>query len=669
MKFYASRDSTSDVTADILAAALAAHRNGHIEMAEPLYLQALAARPLNSDAWHLLGLIRHHRRSPDASALIERALTLTPSTALYHGNLGIVLASAGRKVAAEVAYRRALACQPFAVDAHDRLGRWLRSVGRPHRALPIHRRALALLPSSAPSLREIGHCLVDLGQATSACPAYRRALILESASPEALFGLGNAFKALGQRAAIAAYRQALTLTPAEKETLANLALALQTHGTAAAATILYRRALAIWPTEDADDPRYAFLGSNLIFCLCYDPEITSAQLYAETRRWERRHAVSLYSKIRPHPNPPDPKQRLKIGYLSADLRAHPVAFNLIGLLRHHDPTTVEVHCYAEVAAPDVITERLQGYVPHWRSTVGHSDIEVAEMIRTDGIDILVSVAGHTAGNRLRICALKPAPIQASLFDLTTSGLATIDYWLTDHHLSPPEASERFVERLVHLPWTYLHEPPTVSPDVGPPPAQALGVLTFGSFNNPAKLNARVIALWARVLAAVPRSRLLLAYHHLFADPERTAPLIAAFARHGIRSERLAFLGEGQERRDHLSRHNLVDIALDPFPFGGCTTTFEALWMGVPVVSLAGQRFLGRMGASHLAAVGLDTLVAANDDDYVRIAADLALDQDRLAGLRAALRGRVTASPMLDAPAYARAMEAAFRDMWKRWSRQ
>lgn len=650
------------MTGGALAAALSAHRAGRLDAAEELYLQALAAAPHDSDAWHLLGLARHHRRAPDAAALIRRALALNPATGLYFGNLGTVLAGAGR---AEAAHRRALACQPHAAETHDHLGRWLRGDGRPRQALALHRRALALDPASAPSWCETGHSDLELGATTRAHRGYRRALAVEPASAAALFGLGNALKGLGRRAALAAYRQALALMPAETEALANLALALQGLALPADAAALYRRALAAWPAGGAEDPRFAFLGSNLVFSLCYDPEATSEALYAETRRWECRHAVPLYPRRRPHPNAPEPERRLKVGYLSADLRAHPVAFNLIGLLRHHDPAEVEVHCYAEIARPDAITRQLQSYVPHWRMTVGHGDAEVAGMIRADGIDILVSLAGHTAGNRLRISALKPAPVQASLFDLTTTGLTAIDFWLTDRHHSPSETRERFVERLVRLPSVYLHEPPVPSPDIGPLPAAA-GVLTFGSFNNPAKLNARVIAMWARVLASVPGSRLLLAYHHLFADPERTAPLEDAFARHGVQPERLLFLGRGEGRHDHLARHRLVDIALDPFPFAGCTTTFEALWMGVPVVSLVGERFLGRTGLSHLAAIGLEELAAPDEDAYVRIAADLALDLDRLAGLRSSLRRRVAASPLIDAPAYARTMEAAFRDMWRAW---
>jgi protein O-GlcNAc transferase len=649
-----------------LDAALSAHRAGRLELAEQLYVQAIATAPLDSDLWHLLGLVRHQRHEPGAAALIARALALAPATGLYLGNLGIALAAAGQQAAAEAAQWRAFACQALAAEAHDRLGRWLRDTGRVHHALRMQRRALALAPAAIVSLTEIGHSNLELGEVDAAARLYRRTLAVDPASSEARFALGNSLKALGRRAAVAVYRQALAIVPAAKEVIANLAETLQSLGMPAPAARLYRRALAAWPATEVKDPRFAFLGSNLIFCLCYDPDVANADLYAETRRWERRHATPLYRLIRPHANTPDPERRLKLGYLSADLRAHPVAFSLDGLLRRHDPAAVEVHCYAEVARPDAVTQRLMGHVPQWRSTVGRSDEEVAETIRADGIDILAVVAGHTAGNRLRLCALKPAPVQVSMYDITTSGLATVDHWLTDRHHAPPDISESFVETLVRLPCIYLHEPPERSPDIGPSPAAASGVVTFASFNNPAKLNARVIALWARVLAAVPESRLLLGYQRFFADPERAAQIRDAFVRQGVAPERLVFVGNEPGRQAHLHRLNLVDIALDPFPFAGCTTTFEALWMGVPVVSLIGKRFLGRIGLCHLSMVGLERLAAADEDAYVRIAGALAADIGGLAALRVELRRRVAASPLLDAPAYARAMEMAFRQMWRTW---
>jgi protein O-GlcNAc transferase len=278
------------------------------------------------------------------------------------------------------------------------------------------------------------------------------------------------------------------------------------------------------------------------------------------------------------------------------------------------------------------------------------------------------MAGHTANNRLLVCAQKPAPVQISYGDLTTTGLATMDWWLTDPVIHPTDTRERFTERLLRVPLLVLHEPPAASPPVGPLPAEAVGTITFGSCNNAAKLNDRVFALWARVLKAVPRSRLLLKYVNWFANPSAQRRILDAFAREGIDAQRIFFDGDRSARMRHLEILNRIDIALDPFPFNGCTTSFEALWMGVPVVTLAGERWLGRMGIGTLAAIGLEALAARDEDAYVAAAATLAGDLASLAQLRAGLRRRVQESLLVDADAYARSVEGAFRSAWRDWCR-
>jgi predicted O-linked N-acetylglucosamine transferase (SPINDLY family) len=298
----------------------------------------------------------------------------------------------------------------------------------------------------------------------------------------------------------------------------------------------------------------------------------------------------------------------------------------------------------------------------WRDILQLSETAGAAVIAGDGIDILVVVAGHTEGNRPGIAAHRPAPVQVAIHDLTSTGLDTIDYWLTDVRLHPAPSHEIFSETLVRLPSLYLHAPPSEK-SFEPRRGDGAGPVTFGSANNPAKLSGDVLGLWARILRDVPQSRLLLRYFDHFAFEDGREPIIEELARHGVSRERIQFDTGRRERVDQLRHLAAVDIALDPFPFNGATSTFEALWMGVPVVALAGQRFLGRVGAAHLGMLGLDNLVATSPDEYVRIAVALAQDPARRSELHRTIPERLRASPLCDAPAYARTIEAAFRKMW------
>jgi predicted O-linked N-acetylglucosamine transferase (SPINDLY family) len=272
-------------------------------------------------------------------------------------------------------------------------------------------------------------------------------------------------------------------------------------------------------------------------------------------------------------------------------------------------------------------------------------------------------AGHTFDNRLAIAAHRPAPLQSSFYDITTSGLAVMDGWLTDPFLHPESTTERFTERLIRLPCFYLHQARAGAPD--PAPKSSAGI-TFGSMNNPHKYNGEVFAAWARILHAVPEARLLLKYANAYESPKLRTIILDAFARQGISAERLRFVAGRIAPSEHLAVLQEIDIALDPFPFNGSTTSFEALWMGVPVVTLAGERFLGRVGASCLAQVGLTDLVAKDVEGYVERATGLGRDRERLATLRRTLRDRVAASPLCDAAAHARAFEAAIRQLWRGW---
>lgn len=572
---------------------------------------AVALKRVQPAAWLALGLARAALGDPRSRASLRSAISLDPAQADAHRALG--------------ATARLPALDPAAADGWIALASAQIAAGNRLGASRAARRAIATAPGRLEGHGNLGVLLQEQGDLDLAARIYRRGLAIDDRHAGLWNNLGNALTDI--RAIVAAYRRAHDLAPDD----------LATH-------------------------------SNLLFALNYLPDLGSEALFEEYRRWEARHARHLYARSRPPANDRDPSRPLRIGYLSADFRSNPIAHNIVGLIERRDRRQFQAFCYGEVARPDEVTERYRAASDGYRSTVGHDDDAVAQMIRADRIDILFCMAGHTANNRLLVCARKPAPVQMSYGDLSTTGLATMDWWLTDPVIHPEGTRERFTERLLRLPLLVLHEPPAESPAVGPLPAAATGWITFGSCNNAAKLNDRVFALWARVLAAVPKSRLLLKYVNWFANPSARSRILDAFAGYGIDPARIAFDGERVARARHLEILNRIDIALDPFPFNGCTTTFEALWMGVPVVSLAGERWLGRMGIGTLAPLGLERMAAGNEEQYVGIARALASDLAALKALRAGLRARVAASPLVDAERYARSVESAYRAAWQEWCR-
>jgi predicted O-linked N-acetylglucosamine transferase (SPINDLY family) len=420
----------------------------------------------------------------------------------------------------------------------------------------------------------------------------------------------------------------------------------------------YERALAL-------KPDYADVRSSVLMLLNYDPAQTPESLLAAHRAYAA--ALPPLPAPAPHPNARDPERPLRIGYVSADFCAHPVGGFVRPVLAAHDPERVVVHAYSGRLVEDAVTTEIRGHAAAWRSTVGVDDAALDAQIRADGIDILVDLAGHTAGNRLSAFARKPAPIQVTWLGYpATTGLPAIDHRLSDAFADPPGAEAHGVEALVRLPGGFhCYVPAEAAPDVAPPPARAQGHVTFGSFNNLSKVNDRVIAAWARVLAAVPHSRMLVKARPL-ADPDTRARYQALFAQAGVASERVSLIATAESWRDHMGQYGQVDVALDTFPYNGTTTTCDALWMGVPVIALRGDRHAGRVGVSLLSHIGLPELVAASLDDYVAAAAALAADPDRLATLRAGLRRRLIASPIGDPQRFTRALEDAYRALWRAW---
>jgi predicted O-linked N-acetylglucosamine transferase (SPINDLY family) len=566
----------------------------------------------------------------------------------------------GRLPEAEHLCRAALRADPAHAETLNLLGRIMHALGRPGIGAAFIQKALAHQPDNAAFHRSLGATLLARHRPEEARASFQRALDLVPDCPKAHALLGGALLDLDRfEEAEAALRRAVLLGPERATSHNSLGVALLTQADVEAAIGAFDQARALAP----DSPHHH---SGLLFASHYVPERTREELFVEAARWGERHARPLEAGIEAHANTPDPDRRLRIGYVSADFHRHPVGYFLETVLLNHDKSQVEVFCYSNSTRIDEMTSRLQARADHWRTLVGTTDAEAAELVRSDGIDLLVDLSGHTGGNRLLLAARKPAPVQAmwlGYFD--TTGIRAIDYVIADERVCPPDADRWYVESIARLPRCYLcYTPPEGAPEVAPLPADASGQITFGCFNNLPKVSAEVVALWSRILRAVPGSRMVLKSSPLAASRVRER-YTRWFAEGGITADRLTFLGKSPHV-EYLAAYGGVDIALDPFPYTGGTTTVDGLWMGVPAITLEGDRFVSRMGVSHLTAVGLTDFIVPTREAYFDKAVALAGDLPRLRELRATLREQVAQSPLCDGAGFTGELEAAFRMMWRTW---
>jgi len=677
---------------DAGGAALAAWQRGDNASAEQACRATLLHDPANRPAARILGVIAYQSgRHPEALSLLRSAC----DGAEDHTNIGAVLRALGELDEAEVEYRRAIALDPHSVAAHHNLGNLLYDQTQYADAATAYSAATALSPDHADAWTGLGRSLQQQGQLNEALEAFRRAAQCKPPNAEAHANLGTLLMALERNeeaqtvlrqavildpkhalahgnlgallarsgasmAAEQSCRSAIALAPGEHRWLTNLGVALLTQGRQEEAEACYRRALA-------QRPDYAMGHGNLLFSLNYRTDITAEAIFAEYRDWDRRHARQLASDAPPFELDRTPGRRLRVGYVSPDFRQHAVALFAEPLLAAHDHSNVELYCYANVAVPDVATARFRSLADHWRDTLALNDAQLAELIRTDRIDVLVDLAGHSANNRLLTFARRPAPVQVAylLGHGYTTGLSAMDAFLADAILAPDGTDALFSERLIRLPRIPLaYAPPPDMPPVTPLPALANGFVTFGYFGRTERLNDKVIEAWARILQAVPQARLVL-NNKPFLEAGFRDLMLTRFARHGIDPHRLDLVCTTPQQQT-WGAYGGIDIALDPFPHNAGTTTIEALWQGVSVLSLAGRPTVGRFGASILHAIGLDDGVADHADSYVTRAVAAASDLSSLAQLRAGLRQRFAASPLHDAAGLARAFETAYRTLWDEW---
>lgn len=619
--------------------------------AEALLARALTAVP--GDPWVVRRAAHSRRDAGDLAAaaeLFRRLVELTPNEPFDHDNLGVVLAGVGDLDGAVDSLQRAHELAPDHPGILANLATLYTRRNQLDRAIPLYRRAVELDPNSADaatglvkSLARGGACqeAVDVAQATVQVAVQAEVKAEVNHVTQQIDA-----KRVGER------------QPAAAECHQALGYALTLQGRTA-------EALDSFAAARRADPQHVLAHLNAAFTSLYSDGLSPEQVTALHR--ELAGAVEAHQPVgkRPAPADRDPARKLKIGYLSQDFRGHPVGHFIESALVHHDRAAVEVLVYADVATPDAVTVRQRGLDVVWRDVYGSSAEQLTSRIRADEVDILIELGGHTGSHAAVVMPRRPAPIQALYLGYpATSGVAAIDYVISDAIVSPPAAAPLYSETVMAIDGCFLcFRPYPDAPEVAPPPARLRQHVTFGCYNNLPKVSPRAVGLWAQVLRRVTGSRMVVKAPGLD-DPPTRERLLQQFEHHGISRDRLALFGITTPLSRFLGEYARIDVALDSVPYGGGTTTCEALWMGVPVVTLAGRHFYERMGASISTHAGLPELVATSEDEYVRTATYLARDLPYLEELRHSLRERVRVSPLCDGPAYARSLEAAYRRMWR-----
>ncbi|MEM8714374.1 MAG: tetratricopeptide repeat protein [Cyanobacteria bacterium P01_G01_bin.4] len=708
----ATQDPTQSPALPLIQQAAQHKQTGNLQDALTCYREALATDPTLPELWfnygNLLCRLNHTR---DAEAAYRQAIHLRDNFYQAHLNLANLLRDIDNPEAAITEYRIAIQQQPDCVLAHRnltgvliKLGRsqeahtlfatwsqlepdnpvpWngqgiaLDAQGHPERALHCFQQALTLDPDATDTLNNLGTILSRLKRPHDALPHLQRAISLNSSTPnpstpnsstpnpnthsphitttlvnlvDTLLKLGRVSEAIDQA------EQVLQHHPNSATAALMRGFALGQQARHAEAIDCFDRSHIAQPT----DPKAI---CNALFSMLYRDDLSDTQLFADTRQWAQRLPVPSHAYTH-WQGSITPQRPLKIGYLSGDLRSHPVAFFLEPILNHHNTDLVHITCYDTAEIEDATTQRLKQAADRWRKCVSMSDDDLARTIHDDAIDILVDLSGHTSGNRVAVFQRKPAPIQMLYIGYPgTTGIDEMDYIISDALVSPPKFDALYSERVLQVDGSFwCFRPHDFAPAPNPLPAIHNGFITFGSFNNTPKLSPSTLKLWASVLAAVPNSRLKLKALAL-GDAPTCQHFRQPFIDAGIAPDRILFEGPTLTIETFFEAYHTIDIALDPTPYNGGTTTCETLWMGVPVVTLRGDRFCSRMSHSFLSHVGLSHCSAANPEEYIAIATQLASDIESLQQLRQTLRARMAQSPICDGALAARSLESAYRQAW------
>ncbi|MGQ9837221.1 MAG: tetratricopeptide repeat protein [Cyanobacteriota bacterium] len=590
--------------------------------------RALGLRPNYAEAYFEAGcLLLDQLQFKAAIALFEAALEHKPNFALAYNNMGIAYRHLKEPKKEEIQYRQALVHDPELGEAYSNLGLLLQNQRRHAEAIPVLQEAIRLKPDFLDAHRALGAAYKEVNRLQESVESFQRALEINPEDPSTYAGLAGTFlQQCRHEEAIQAYRKSASLAPG----------VIAFHG-------------------------------NILMGLHYAPDFDPEETYREHKKWGDAYQASVAQYRKPYHRDRDMQRPLRIGYISGDFKLHSVSLFFEHVYNHHNHEQFKIYCYSNGPTSDVVTERMREKADVWHDISKiDSDIEVADLIHEDKIDILVDLAGHTAYNRLNVLALKPAPLQATYLGYPdTTGLSLVDYRITDAYADPPGMTERYhTEKLIRLPRSFLcYDPIDAFPPVSELPALATGRITFGCCNNATKITPNVIAVWAEILKRLPTARLLLK-NMRYTDSSVCEIFWERFERHGIGREQVHLVGDRQGFLEHFQVYSEIDIGLDPFPYNGTTTTCETLWGGVPVVVLAGNAHVCRVGVSILTNVGLPELIGQTPEEYVEIAVRLAEDLTRLRDLRHNLRAMMEGSPLRDPQTHARALERAYRQMWK-----
>jgi protein O-GlcNAc transferase len=641
------------------------HEQHRTDEAIPIFQKVISLRPDWTDALAAYGNALQSKSQWPEAAEVSRAVThRRPEDPVAWFALGNALHMQRRLPDAVAAYDKAISLKPDYVEVHTNLADALAKSGQLDAALAEARRAIELRPDFHLAWNNLGNVYLALQRPEDAIQAFQKSVATHPDYADGYYNLGNAYRMANRLEDSAmAFTSATRAKPDYFMAYNNLAIVQKEMRDLSNAMSNFHFAMHLRP--DHPTPH-----SNYISTLHYPQNIDPAMIFSEHITWNARHARRVARHIQPYSNDRSADRPLRVGYVSADFREHSVGFFLVNLFENHDPNQFEIFCYSDSPKPDHMTELLRAKSKTWRQTAALEPEQLAEKIRADKIDILIDLSGHAGGSRLPTFALKPAPVQITYLGYPdTTGLQTIAYRFTDALADPVGETERFhTEQLLRLPRTFLsYWPNPKSPDVSPLPSQSGAPFTFGSFNALAKITPAMIDLWSKLLRAVPTTRLIIKSHSGLTEPSARKRLLDVFASCGISAGRLQLHPQTQTLTHHLELYNSVDLALDTFPYHGTTTTCEALWMGVPVVTLAGARHVSRVGVSLLTNVGLSQFIAQSPDQYIDIATQSARDPAALTNLRGSLRETLRKSPLLDGKQFARDVESAYRRVWKQWT--
>lgn len=640
------------------------YNSGNLQEAERLCKIALREQPDNPEIMYFLGIIYAQLGNYELSIqYIRRSIQFNPDHADAYLSLGLVFRKKGQIDEAISYFKKTMILNPDSVEAYLNMGDIFKEKGLINDAISLYAKALQLNPDSAVIHAKLGKLYQVNGRLNEAIACFNKAIELDPEFIHAYYELAVDLMGKWQlNEAINICKKILQINTTDVLAYYILGNIFMTQGKLTEAETFFRRAMEINPDDLKSHQAFLMLMS-------YSPKYDAQSILSGHLQFAKRFEDPLHSMILPHNNDRTLDRKLRIGYVSPDFKKHPVAYFIEPVLMSHNGELFEIFCYSDVSNSDEITNRMQYYADQWRNIAGIPDEKVAEIIRNDRIDILVDLVGHTGGvNRILLFARKPAPIQVNWIGYpTTTGISKIDYKIVDNYTDPPEMTDRFyTEKLLRLPESFLcYLPDQDSPDVVKLPALTSGHITFGSFNNFVKVVPEVMMLWSRILKNVRNSQLIMKSPG-FSDKAICSYIKSFFKDEGIETERIKLHQPLPSIKEHLDLYNQIDIGLDTFPYNGTTTTCEAMWMGVPVVTLAGDTPSSRVGISLLSNVGVRELISSTDNQYFEIAVNLAKNVEKLKTLRKRLRDMMIHSPLTDAKKFTINLEKLYRKMWETW---